>query len=475
MNLKPVPLFGLGNFSRSAPVNDQKRVNLYSEIENDPQRGSKITMYSPPGLTATVNYGAEPSRGIWSHGDFKYVVNRNKLWKEANDGTRTDVGTLLTSGGIVDMSDNGTQLCIVDGTYGYIFNFDTSAFAQITDAGFPVSPNGPTSVTFLNLRFIVTCADSGQYFWSDINDGLLWDALNFSTEESNPDNLVRNIADNGQLVLFGDFTTGFAGATSSDDEAGAFGRIGASALEFGLAARWSLDKFDQSLIFLCKSRLGGVQVATLSGYSLEVVSNADIESLFSAYAGIESATGFSFREQGHSFYQINFPNEGVSWRYDGRSGDWNRVESSGGLHRARLQVNHQNRSYVTDYENGNTYLFDPDAVTDNGATIVRRFIGRHLMAGNITRFAELWIDMEVGVGTETGQGVNPQLMMRVSKDGGQTWGNERWASMGALGAYKVRATFRRLGKSAMAGEWLFEFTVTDPVKVVFCGAWGRLS
>jgi hypothetical protein len=472
VNLKPVPLFGLGNFSRSAPVNDQERVNLFSEIETDPQRGSKITLYSPPGLTATVNYGAEPPRGIWSKGDFKYVVNRNKLWKEANDGTAVEVGTLLTSGGLVDMSDNGTQLCIVDGTYGYIFTFATDTLAQITDPGFPANP---TSVTFLNLRFLVTSADTGQYQWSAINDGTSWDALNFATEESNPDNLLRGIADNGQAVLFGDFTTGFAGATNSDDEAGAFGRIGASALEFGLAARWSLDKFDQSLIFLCKSRLGGVQVATLSGYSLQVVSTPDIDTLFSSYAGIESATGFSFRYQGHSFYQISFPSENVSWRFDGRNGSWDKVDSSGGMHRARLQVNHQNRSYVTDYETGQCYLFDPDAVTDNGATIARQFIGRHLMAGNVTRFAELWIDMEVGVGTETGQGVNPQVMMQVSKDGGKTWGNERWASMGALGDYKARATFRRLGKSQTSGEWLFKFRVTDPVKVVFCGAWGRMA
>lgn len=470
MELTPIPLFGLSNKSRSPSVSDQERVNLYSEVSPDGERGGKITMYCPPGLAAQSNYGANPSRGAWSHGDFKYYVNRDKLWKEANDGTMTELGTLLTSGGLVDMCDNGTQLMIVDGTYGYILTFATDVLVQIVDAGFPANP---TSVTYLNLRFVITSAGNGQYQWGDLETGVTWPALNFATEESNPDNLIACIADNGQLVLFGEFTTGFAGPTSSDDPAAAFGRIGAAAIEFGLAAKNSLDKFDQSLIFLSKNRLGGVQVCTLSGYNLQVVSNADIETIFSSYSGIESATGFSFRHEGHSFYQINFTSENVSWRYDGKTGDWTKAQSGEGRHRAELQVNHQNRSYVTDYETGSTYLFDPDALTDNGATIARQFIGRHLMTGNTSRFAEVWIDMEMGVGTSTGQGANPQLMMQISKDGGKTWGNERWADIGRSGAYTGRATFRRLGRSGESGVWTFKFRVTDPVNVTFIGAWGR--
>jgi hypothetical protein len=467
VELSPIPLFGLGNYSRSRPVNDQRRVNLYSEISEDPERGSKITLYSPPGLTGFTNYGANPTRGAYSHGDYKYYVNRDTLWKEANDGTRTNVGTLLTTGGKVGMRDNGAQLMIVDGTYGYIFTFATDTLAQIVDAGFPANP---TSVAYLNLRFGVTSEGTGQYQWSAINDGMSWDALDFATEESNPDDLVRMWDENGQFILFGPVTTGFAGATPNGDAA--FGSIGASAIEFGLAARWSVCKFDDSIIFLSKNRLGGVQVSTLSGYTRQTVSTADIESIFSKYSGVENATAFSFRVDGHSFCQFSFPSEDKTWRYDGKTREWTEVESDGGRHRAELHISHQGNSYVTDFEDGNTYLFDPEALTDNGATIERQWVGRHLVAGNRTRIAELWIDMEVGVGLTTGQGVDPQLMMRMSKDGGQTWGAARWASFGALGAYKTRATFRRLGMSNKSGDYLFEFTVTDPVKVVFTGAWG---
>ena len=466
----PVPLFGLGNYSRSRPVNYQRRINLYSEISNDSERGSKITLYTPPGLTGFTNYGANPNRGVWSNGDSKYYVNRDVLWKEANDGTRTNVGTLLTTGGYVGMRDNGTQMMIVDGTYGYIFTFATDTLVQITDPGFPANP---TSVAYLNLRFGVTSEGTGQYQWSAINDGLSWDALDFATEESNPDNLVRIWDENGQFILFGPETTGFAGATQNADAA--FGAIGASAIEFGLAARWSVCKFDDSVIFLSKNRLGGVQVSTLSGYTRQTVSTADIETIFSAYSGVENATAFSYREFGHSFYEISFPSENVTWCFDGKSGEWHEIESSGGRHRAQFHVNHQNVNYVTDYEDGNTYILDPDALTDNGATIRRLWTGRHLFSGNDSRMAELWIDTESGVGLTTGQGTDPQLTMRVSKDGGRTWGAARWASFGALGAYKTRAIYRRLGRTGPVGDWLFEFTVTDPVNVTFASAWARLA
>jgi hypothetical protein len=137
MDLTPIPLFGLSNKSRAPSVTDQERVNLYSEISPDGERGGKIAMYCPPGLTPQSNYGASPNRGAWSHGDFKYVVNRDKLYKEANDGSFVEVGTLLTSGGIVDMIDNGNQLMIVDGTYGYIYVFSPVAqtISTITRVG----------------------------------------------------------------------------------------------------------------------------------------------------------------------------------------------------------------------------------------------------------------------------------------------------------------------------------------------------
>ena len=118
------------------------------------------------------------------------------------------------------MADNGTQLMIVDGVNGYIFNFNTSVFVRITDVDFP----GADTVTFFNGRFVVNKPNTGQFYISDLYNGLSWDALNFATAESDPDNLVRVIADGGSLILYGDKTTEMWGDTGAADFP--YGRIG---------------------------------------------------------------------------------------------------------------------------------------------------------------------------------------------------------------------------------------------------------
>lgn len=457
---KPIPLFGIGTTGKSVNVNAQQRLNLYCEIQSDPELNA-MAIYGTPGLLAQSNYGANPVRGAYTMGDFRYFVVGNTLWKEANDGTKTSLGTLLTSGEKVSIVDNGTQIMIVDGTYGYIYNTITLAFVQITDVDFP----GAETVTFQNGYFIVNKPNTGQFYISAINDGLTWDALDFATAESNPDNLIRVMSNNGQLLLFGPLTTEFWGDSGAVDFP--FARIGGSAIEWGLAARWSLAKYDNSLIFLRKNRLGQVQVCTLTGYSAVPVSTPEMDYIFSTYGDVSNAVGFAYMYSGHAFYQINFTT--ASWLYDNQSNSWSKVGGETSRHRAEIQIQYLNDSYVTDYENGLVYTLDPNTYTDNGETIVRQLISRHQSTGYFSKFGSLWAEMEAGVGLVSGQGSNPQIMLQISRDGGHTWGSENWRSIGAIGKYKARALWNGLGR---ARDWVFKLRITDPVKVVFTAVWG---
>lgn len=461
--LKPVPLFGIGVAGKSVNVNAQERLNLYVQIESDSSEKNAITIYPTPGLTTFVSFGVNPVRGIWQKGDYMYAVSGTGFYRISNDGTTTLKGTLLTGSGRCDIADNGTQIMIVDGTYGYIYNVNTDAFVQITDVDFPASD----TVTFLNGYFIVSKTATAQFYISALYDGLTWDALDFATAESDPDDLVRVFSDAGQLILFGSKTTEFWGDSGAVDFP--FGRIGSAAIEWGLAARWSLAKFSDSLMFLRKNRLGQVQVCKLQGYTAAPVSTPELEYQINSYSGVSNATAFSYMIAGHPFYQINFPSANVSWLYDGQSNAWSRLESSGDRHRAQMQINYLDQSYVTDWEVGKIYTFDQDLFTDDGAPITRELICRHQNAGDLLRFGQMWLEMEAGVGLVSGQGSDPQIMMQISRDGGHTWGAEVWRSIGQIGQYRARAVFNRCGLSR---DWLYKFRISDPVKTVFVGAWG---
>jgi hypothetical protein len=85
----------------------------------------------------------------------------------------------------------------------------------------------------------------------------------------------------------------------------------------------------------------------------------------------------------------------------------------------------------------------------------------------------LQLDCESGVGlngSSSVQGSDPQIIMRWSDDGGHTWSNERWASMGAIGEYGKRVLWRRLGMTQKIRDRVYEVSGTDPVPVYIVGA-----
>ena len=75
--------------------------------------------------------------------------------------------------------------------------------------------------------------------------------------------------------------------------------------------------------------------------------------------------------------------------------------------------------------------------------------------------------MENGVGLQSGQGSDPQVMLQHSDDGGHTWSSERWTNIGRIGSYKSRSSWRFLGR---ARERVYRVRITDPIKVVLIGA-----
>jgi len=96
-------------------------------------------------------------------------------------------------------------------------------------------------------------------------------------------------------------------------------------------------------------------------------------------------------------------------------------------------------------------------------TLIPRRLRRapHLSLEQRVRFfSQLQIDLESGRGAVTGQGVDPVLMVRFSKDGAHTWGNERHLSAGAIGQYARRAMAWMIGRCR---QLCLEVVVSDPV------------
>jgi hypothetical protein len=324
-------------------------------------------------------------------------------------------------------------------------------------------------------------------------------ALSFSSKDGAPDDLVSLIIDHRELYLLGEASSEVW--VDSGLFPFAFQRIPGTSTQHGIAAKFSVARLGNSFAYLSKNIRGDGQVMMMNGYVPTRISTHAVENSIEG-AEISDARAWTYLIEGHEVYVISFPTLDLTWAYDIATGMWHKwlwVDTNNVFHRHRgnCHSHFQNMSLVGDWENGQIYMLDPNVYTDNGGEIRRVRRAPHLVSDFQRQFfSELQILFQPGVGLSgnvTGQysptngvagvgvaglaiagqanlatlGANPKAMLRWSNDGGSTWSNEHWVSIGVQGAYKNRAIWRRLGQ---ARDRVYEVVVTDPIKAVIVAA-----
>jgi hypothetical protein len=235
---------------------------------------------------------------------------------------------------------------------------------------------------------------------------------------------------------------------------------------------------DNSVFWLGADARGRGIVYRTNGYKGQRISTHAVEWQIQQYTDISDALAYTYQQDGHTFYVLIFPTANTTWVYDAATQAWHeRAGWDNGeftRHRSNCQVVYNNEIIVGDYENGNLYAFDLTDYSDNGDIQKWLRTWRALPTGtnNLKRTSQhtLQIDCEAGVGINDGQGSNPQMMLRWSDDGGHTWSNEHWMSMGKIGEYYNRAFARRMGMTLKLRDRVYELSGTDPVKIAIMGA-----
>jgi hypothetical protein len=452
-----INVFGLGLASKTPYVTAKGLTNMYAETRPAGEKSAMVG-YRTPGLTGFADVGGfSPPRGARpvEKTNTAYVVIGNAFYQVSGSGVMTNLGTLSTSVGRVSMSDNGVQVMIVDGLYGYIYNINTGVFVQITDVDFPANP---LTVTFLSARFVINVAASSRFYVSDLNDGLSWDALNFANAETNPDPIIAVWASNGQLILLGSVSMEYWGDSGALDFP--FTLIKGTATEWGLAATWSVAKYDNSIACLIKNRMGQVMVAKIAGYLPQKISTPDIDNIINGYATVSDASVYTYMLGGHAMLVISFPTAGYTWLYDGLTSMWSSLKGQGiTRHRAEFGFSFLTKTIVTDYQTGILYTLSKTALTDNGRQIESEIISENISSPDDERITvdKLRVDIEVGQGSVAVE--YPQIGLSVSRDNGKTYDAEMMRDIGPIGEYKKTVDWNMLGT---ARAFVFKLRMSDP-------------
>jgi hypothetical protein len=449
--------------------NPQKCINWY--LEKDESEGKFPFILRPtPGLKAFATMGsATEIRGMIQHRGVLYCVADDAFYSVSSAGTETSEGSLDTSTGLVKMAASNDQIMIVDGTKGYTYTISTDTFAEITDADFPSNPD---DVTYQDGYFIMISKTDHKFYLSGINDGQSWDALDFASATGDPDYLVGIQADHREIWLFGTRTTEIW--YNSGNATFPFEKRPGVLLHKGLAATHSVARANNSLYWLASDEAGQAVVVRADGYTPRVISSTAVSQAIQSYDTIDDAYAYNYRLGKNEFYVLTFPTEDVTWVFNAATEQWHQLQSyeSGAYHKHRscCYAFAYGKHIVGDPGSNNLYELDEETYLDGADPIRRvRVTNNFNRNNNLLSLYNFVVDIEPGIGDNTGgQGDDPQLMLRVSKDGGHTWGNEMWRDMGKAGVYNQRVKWDALGQGR---NWAFEITVSDPVDAVVLGAY----
>lgn len=453
----------------------QKCLNLYYEIIEDSGDRKEELGYltTTPGLTVQLTLPTTTIRGMYAASNNKlYVVAGNILYLVTAFNTTITIGTLISYSGHVSMSDNGTVLVLVDGSNGYIIDLITNSFVQITDPDFI----GADFVVFSNGYFVFNKPNTGQFYWTAIYSTAI-DPLDFATAEGSPDKILTLTSSSSELWIFGEKTIEvWYFNPNTDATTNAFVRNQSGFVDYGIVAPRSVCKVANTLFWLGRDNNGAGQIYIANGYLPQRISTFAIEQAIQSYDLIYDAISYSYQQDGHNFYVLNFPNADKTWVYDQTTQLWHErgyTDSNGLIHRHRVNyhVYVYGKNMCADWENGKIYILDRENYTDDGENITRVRVSPHITQSLKQIFySSFELDVETGVGVSTVPtdiAYDPKIALRWSNDSGHTWSNEHEASLGKIGEYRKRVIWRRLGS---ARNRVYEIKLTAPVKFNIIGA-----
>ena len=448
--------------SDSLPISAQQCTNFYPNIAQAPALNQE-TLFGTPGLTQVASASdISNCRGAHEMNGVPYFVIDGKLYSMSTSYALTDHGQIDGSGR-VSMADNGTQmLVLVPGGNGFIYNHVTDTFAQITDPDFTANGN-PQQVVYIDGYFCLT-TDSKKFIVSALNDGLSYNALDFGTAESDPDEIVAPIVFKNQLFIGGSQTIeafqNIGGADFPFQRTGLF-------LSKGISSPFSIQSIQDTFVFVGAGANESPAIWAFAGNEVQKISTTAIDKELSALTDAQISEIYSWAYAEKGAYFVGFALPGTTLVYDTISKRWHErksfVDGALGAYRVTALVRAYNQIWAGDLVDGRVGLLDQETYTEYGEVIQRTIVTQPFQ-NNMESFVvpELELTVESGVGNSASR--DPMVGLERSRDG-KTWSDARYRKIGKVGEYDRRVIWNRNGRASRFE--LFRFTMSDPVKPVF--------
>lgn len=463
------------SYLSQSPVADcEQLMNWYPELLETPYGRSRSALYPTPGFRRL--FGAPEVMDTNCRAGFEmngrsFTVIGGGFYETFANNTVVRHGDVAQDQYLATISSNGTagnQLLITSGGNAYSFDLGTNTLAMVAALVGLATMGG-----IVDGYGLVFNGDNSTVYVSALNDVTSWTiGTNYFQRSIAPDPWRAMVIRRSEIILVGEFT----GEVWRDVNA-AIGQPFAPDLgavfNAGTSSPWSVRVSDDLVVWLKNSPAGDGTVVAMRGYVPESVSNYGVDVAIASYkrsSVITDAETLLYDQIGHSFAMVRFPRANATWGLDvgngfwHQRGYWNAPNNRFDLWAPRVHWTAFGKHLAGTATSGTISEMDVEVGTETDATSINRLrIAPPLYTTNGNR---LWVDrfeleLQSGVGLTSGQGSDPQAMLRISKNYGQSWGTERSRSVGRIGEFNRRVFWLRNGSSLKS--WTPELRVSDPV------------
>lgn len=458
----------VGNYGRPrVGLPQQRLVNAYAEATKEGP--STVARIPRPGLTEYYDLslddedGGPISRMFQDPGLFNgdlFTIAGGSFFRNT-----TKLGTIPYSLQ-PRMAANLTQLAVVTGGALYVYDGTALNLVPYFDDGSSRLPPF-TSVTVLFNIFIYTVSGSNQFFFSNTGDASIINAANLSSAETSPDPILEVAVLADELVFFGSRSVEFWDFTGS--LTAPFQLAQGRTYIRGAAIQGGVVKADNAMIWIGDD----LSVYRSSAVPQKISTPFIDDTIRLAKDGLDQAYCFTVGIEGHRFAVWNFPSIGESWAYDFQTQEWAQwgtqlpFQFEPSTFMAQSSAGEGSQIYMGSANDARVFLLDSSNHTDDDIPIDVIVSGAIWTLAGKQRLNSVGLQCVRGVGNEDAP--DPSVWMRMSKDGGRTFGVWLKASLGRVGQYLIKAVWRGLGMVSQPGV-LFEFKVSDPVNFTTEGA-----
>ena len=293
-----------------------------------------------------------------------------------------------------------------------------------------------------------------QILVSDVLDGTNWSGLNFFSKEGAVDYIRSIVADGQVLYALG---TENSEAFQNSPSTGLAQRVAMS--KFGSISPWGAEVTAGKLYMMGGDAEGGpVAYRFDSTVPTRISTHAEESYWLKKCFGMNCVT-YSYMEEGHIFWCINFSRAGdggigETWCWDETDKVWHRRMGWDGanftadptkFHTYIVEWGNGDGKHITGGVGSQMYESSSNFYDNNGADMAwRRAVPYRYNAGNFIYFGRMTLEMETGT---VASGAAPVVIRDYSDDRGKTFVNPQPMSTGVHDDTSIRMYWLRNGNS----------------------------